>query len=566
MRDRRFDRLAVSRVAVAVLICSLMVMAKSAMAEVVNFEDESVQVRVAVWWPRSVGNGYVPVEMALTNLTEEPVAIKLQLTLGFTEYRKEVQLAAGRTQEWSLEVPFVAGYRASVSVDVDSPASRMIRRIDGLPVDTNFAPVLVITPHRLHEQDLLLWDSLYSDQDGGSESQSGVEFFALTPEQLAPSYRSYLGFHCIVIDGTEPLTVVAAEPLLQWARLGGHLILLGSGARQRLTEWGAYEEWQDAPAATHAYGMGRITIDESTTVEQAPAGLDIPVLPANARVPAIADRLELPDFLEVDEIPRRAFTLLLVVFALVIGPINFRFLRKLGRPVLILITVPLTALVFSTGMLLYALLVQGVAIQTWSHSWTVLDQRSHVATTREARRLFAGLLLGDRWRPNASTAVTPLWGDQQWNAAAKYYVDDRGEIELAGDFLPPRQYTDQLLFYDASARQRLNITKRDDQLLVVNGLGVDVQRLVLHVQGQFYHGSSLRSGASIELDAVSSGEVSDCIEELRRNTYWEEMPASSYFAEVRENPFTDSGGLELRQVQGKHVVFGLVDVAGEEAR
>src|SRR5262249_47048797 len=58
--------------------------------------------------------------------------------------------------------------------------------------------------------------------------------------------------------------------------------------------------------------------------------------------------------------PVRTYRVLITLFVIVIGPVNYLLLRKKGRLHLLLFTVPAAALVASGGLVGYALLADGV--------------------------------------------------------------------------------------------------------------------------------------------------------------------------------------------------------------
>ena len=99
--------------------------------------------------------------------------------------------------------------------------------------------------------------------------------------------------------------------------------------------------------------------------------------------------------------------MLLVAFAVLIGPVNLVFLKRIRRPALLLVTIPLLSAAASVGLLLYGIFYQGLDTKAARQSLTVLDQRSHHADTIERRKLFVGLSPGRGLRPGAATAVVP---------------------------------------------------------------------------------------------------------------------------------------------------------------
>ena len=90
-------------------------------------------------------------------------------------------------------------------------------------------------------------------------------------------------------------------------------------------------------------------------------------------------------------VPVYGFMVLITAFAVLIGPVNYFYLRRKRLLWLLLVTVPATALVTSVLLVGYSVAAHGFSIRSRIRSLTVLDQKSHSAVTVARLALFAGL-------------------------------------------------------------------------------------------------------------------------------------------------------------------------------
>ena len=77
--------------------------------------------------------------------------------------------------------------------------------------------------------------------------------------------------------------------------------------------------------------------------------------------------------LNIRGVPVYGFMVLITVFAIVIGPVNYFYLRRKRLLWLLLVTVPATALVTSVLLVGYSVAAHGFSIRSRIRSLTVLD-------------------------------------------------------------------------------------------------------------------------------------------------------------------------------------------------
>ena len=107
--------------------------------------------------------------------------------------------------------------------------------------------------------------------------------------------------------------------------------------------------------------------------------------------------------------PVTQFCVLISVFVIAIGPVNYWVLRRRRKLHLLLLTIPASAAVV-TGLLFgYALLADGLGVRVRARSVTNIDQRSDRAICWTRLSYFAGL------RRTAACDFPPTWQSCPWS-------------------------------------------------------------------------------------------------------------------------------------------------------
>jgi len=203
--------------------------------------------------------------------------------------------------------------------------------------------------------------------------------------------------------------------------------------------------------------------------------------------------------------PIRTYRVLITVFVIAIGPLNYWLLRRYGRLHLFLFTVPLAALITSVGLLAYALMSDGLVSRVRTRSLTHLDQHSGTSATAARLSYYVGLAPSDGLTFPLDTLITPLeltpstggynyrqrrmiWGDQQYltrgwlgSRTPTQYMTVRGERSQRGlDIAPSGNNT-------SGSRSRHVITNR---------LGTHIRSLIVCDEAGAWH-----SAGDVGIDA-----------------------------------------------------------------
>jgi hypothetical protein len=247
--------------------------------------------------------------------------------------------------------------------------------------------------------------------------------------------------------------------------------------------------------------------------------------------------------------PVTAFQVLITLFVLAIGPVNFYVLRRWHKLNLLLITVPASAAVVTAALLSYAILSDGFGVRARTRSFTEIDQRTGEATCLGRITYYAGLTPSKGLSFSGDITVYPLneqpqmhqFDPGQARRLAWVYEgdDDRvGTQHLESGWLQSRIQTQLLTFRARKTDARLDIAAESGRATsTTNQLGVPISILLVRdSQGNYSFCNELDSGASTQLDPLPEENLAILI------------------ALNRDKALQAPAGVEL---SGSHAIFGI---------
>lgn len=216
---------------------------------------------------------------------------------------------------------------------------------------------------------------------------------------------------------------------------------------------------------------------------------------------AVQDNTDFVNFLVAGtgRVPVFSFLVLISLFSIVIGPVNYLFLKRWRRLYLLLVTVPLGAILVTAGLFSYALISDGLGVRLRARSYTRLDQKTGRSSTWARQSYYAGLAPsgGLRFPTDAAVYVVderPTGGSQRervWN----------DEQQLRRGYISSRRTAQFLIQTSTNSAAKLEVKNTAGQPpRVVNLLGAPIAHLVLRDQdGEYYIGSNIAPDQEVSL-------------------------------------------------------------------
>lgn len=217
------------------------------------------------------------------------------------------------------------------------------------------------------------------------------------------------------------------------------------------------------------------------------------------------------------------FLVLITIFAVVIGPLNYFVLARRKQLHLLLLTIPAIAFVTSLLLFSYAIVSHGFGVKARCRSLTFIDQAAQSAVTFARLSLFAGQAPSAGMQFSRDTAVYPIWPENEQFESGQ--IDWTSSQNLTSGWLRSRTRTQFLTVGHRTERGRLEVTSPSaDKLTVANGFEWGFEPLVVtNAQGRLFVGKSVAAGASIDLQPATDEELKEVVALTQR--YPLELPA-----------------------------------------
>lgn len=216
-------------------------------------------------------------------------------------------------------------------------------------------------------------------------------------------------------------------------------------------------------------------------------------------------------------VPVVMFLVLITVFAVVIGPLNYFVLARRKQLHLLLLTIPAVAFITSLLLFGYTIVAHGFSVKARCRSLTFIDQAAQSAVTFDRLSLYAGQAPSAGLQFSRDTAVYPIWPENEQFESGQ--VDWTNSQNLTSGWLRSRTRTQFLTVGHRTERGRLEVTSPSpDKLTVANGFEWGFEPLVVaNEQGRLFVGKSVPAGASIDLQPATEDEIKDVATALQRH-------------------------------------------------
>lgn len=331
------------------------------------------QVEVTATCPWYDREGYTPVVIAVRS--DVPTTIICDAAVGDNHATLTLAVAAGQNERRTLLVP-TSGHRWSSSVTLDW-------RTPGQPPGHEF-----LSPRNFRDLDVVVIDPAETygvkelrdavaksvgnppDPDnsysGGKTAYAENRFTRWTTDELPDRWQGYPAWIAVLVTpvGERRLSEAQRDAISAWTNAGGALFVAEPG---QLAAW---------------RGIGaRVQVASQQTLGERLQAMwkQAHQLPEASPVPGTSS------------VPVYGFVTIAVLFAVLVGPVNFWWCARRGRRHLLLVTTPVVSVIASVVLLAYGLLADGLTVRRTVVQVLALDQVSARVSGWTGMTLFAGL-------------------------------------------------------------------------------------------------------------------------------------------------------------------------------
>ena len=405
-------------------------------------------------------------------------------------------------------------------------------------------------------------------------------------DQWSSDWLAYTGFDGVIVAGGEMATMPphVRLALMRYAECGGTLMVVG--------DWEPPDSWRRAEtlptgAVVHDAVFGRCIVgtsgsagDASAFLASAQETLDpwrhtTDVLGANKAFPVT----------ESLSVPVRGMMGLMLVFVILIGPVNLLILRRMRRRVWLFWTAPAFSLLTCGLVFGYSMLSEGLQGRYRTLSLTVLDETTGRATSIGWTAFYSPLTPGEGFHFSCQTELTPqvalsygpFYGRRSDPSQART-MDWTQDQHLASGWVSARVPAHFALRKSENRRERLTVRAgAAGRLSVVNGLGAPIVKLFLADRdGRWYTAEGIPAGAAAEVRAEPVPTPDPAAKAQRRslrdlygarwavgipalyNRPTEYLRPGTYLAVLEGNPFVETALPGARPTKCETVVFGIL--------
>jgi len=517
---------------------------------------EDLLIRTDTRWAGGAVGGYLPVRVEITNRAGAR-SLVLEVTPSDRAHGATVKRVVGvdehATVRFTLSIPLAAFRQGQLRVyDQQGELPSHVRVIGGAAAfGVEMAPAMLVVSSRPVDCTDYITAAAGSRNPNRFGELRATDASALVevvpPDSLPDSWINFSGLDFVAIsrDDLANLEPSVRSAVLKWVRCGGNLIVYDAGESSRdietlerlleLNEDAAVgPRWTNSggretplPFATRQLMLGLLCAFPDQLPDSSSAWSTFLSSVGEPRSSwlhrhGIAPNLGTGEFYyfmnpNIRGVPVYGFMVLITAFAVLIGPVNYFYLRRKRLLWLLLVTVPAMALVTSVLLVGYSVAAHGFSIRSRIRSLTVLDQKSHSAVTVARLALFAGVAPARGMQFSPETAVYPVFPPTTGPGA--FTVDWTENQSLTSGWLLSRTRTQFLTIRHAEQRARVDVKQgQDGGLAIVNGLPWELEAvLVADASGRLLSARNVLPNATELLAGASETNRSDFVRLLDRN-------------------------------------------------
>lgn len=396
--------------------------------------------------------------------------------------------------------------------------------------------------------------------------------------------ENWLAYSCfdavlLAADDLAGLPDTLAESLRQYVCAGGVLVIAG----QR--DWPF--AWTGRPGPTGKWGktsfvgFGKVALVEPRDLTELDAdGLRWLLDMGQETLSPWTHRTDIAgavrEFPVVDHLnlPVSGLYLVMLVFALVIGPLLLFVLARLDRRIYLLWIAPLLSAATCLTVALYALFSEGITPTVRLDGVTLLDQTDHRAVTLGLVGLYCPLTPSDGLRFDAHTELSLFVNGARHDAGQGKYMDWTRTQHLTQGWVAARVPMYFQVRKPEVRRERLEVVWDGERGRVLNGLGAPVEQLwVCRPDGRWYllDGELAAGGdAGLRPDPAEASAVTQpaALREVYTSTKWPQsfgelvanrqrlLGPGMYLAVLKGAPFLEHGLTGRVEARTRSTVIG----------
>ena len=491
-------------------------------------------------------NGYDVYNYRLENLTSKNQTVYIEVYIDNDSYSdleisKQVELVGNesRTEKVFFPVRF-SNYSGSIRFIVNG------RVVESFKLSKKYGgrdkPILLDKGITANDTDKLFKDT---GLDWSERNNYSINYFESNLDMMDKDWIAYYQYAAVIFreQTFKDMPSAVQEALMDYVKVGGTLIILGK--IQTLTDfWGGrsesirsrsssgvdniysvglgrlifcakdlFENIKSTPQSSSSYGYGsRSRTEKKSEEKEVTKGIYVPkdvLREFNLQKYNRNNDLKVEDCFGDEYKAMTSVGLLIIlvfVFAILLGPVNFYFLNEYKKRILIFVSVPLIALVCCSVIFLYFLIFEFGRLDIFRQSFVMLDEESNTAAVLGGELIISGKALNSPLSfPINSIVQTSRrgFGRHESRSLVKRIKLDKTQ-NLTSNWIKAKEpfyYSFVTLKQD---RSRVEVSSSGSEYEILNGLGADISVIYYRdSSGNVYKGKDVRAGNRAKIAKMS---------------------------------------------------------------
>jgi hypothetical protein len=383
--------------------------------------------------------------------------------------------------------------------------------------------------------------------------------------EWSESWLAYSCYDVVILHANDlgNLSSSLRNALHEYTQAGGSLII--AGAQQWPFDWEHTPDNESTSPAVHIVGFGQVALYETgdlTTLKHKGMNALLSIAketrhPWERRVNMGQANKNFP-IIDNMSLPTRSLFLIMLIFAILFGPVLLFVLAKYNRRIWLLWLAPSISLVACIIITAYALLSEGITPSVRMEGITLLNEQNRTAVTLGMLGLYSPLTPAGGLHYNTQTELS-LYVAGNYRSGSAKSVNWTRDQHFGRGWVSARVPTYLQVRKCEVRRERLEIVTHDGKLSVLNGLGAKIEKLwIRNTEGTWLTlETPLQSGAQQALIPLTTPPKHKSFKPRTfRNIYkgqnWPEefkkletvpivLQPNTYYAQLKGAPFLEHG-------------------------
>lgn len=484
--------------------------------------DTHVEV-LALFTQPSLG-GFFPVRVKIANNLKSDRTIRLDFTSSISYDNRircnstfQFTAPAGKAVTRDIMVPLCSGnnsssygYGSGITCNLSGSLGNASNTISGQTIAERPA---VLLSEKLHTVNASKLDNRAKTHSGGSSYGSPVFSGRFDPKQLPSDWLAFSGYDSVIMTDTDWGNVPAGgrNAILSWLNMGGQLIIYAS-SNSNHAMLGIPEKPGYGNCVIKSIRPD-LTLNENETVQLVYSNNPVPTLRASF-VNDFASTWPLQGVFGGKSFHYAIFILVLVIFAIVVGPVNLFVFAKSGMRHRLFITTPLISLAASLLLMVLIIFQDGFGGSGMRRVLMEVrpDAGQNAAFIHQEQISRTGILTSGGFKVDPACMMvqvpiaTSRWArftNHHESKGAFHLQTTGGKMEGSGDWWQSRSEQGQMLRAVTPTRGRIEATATQGEF--VSTFDFPIQSFYfLDASKQWQHATKIETGKPFKVTPVDA--------------------------------------------------------------